>query len=157
MAAHCWGCEVGVPAIGSVGPPIGTCWVCGVWGCVGHAERDAGSLKWHCYPSVATALASSAGLPDVTSETRFDSTEDAQRRFPVVMNAIRRGWMPSDVRGVLESKLPEIAGNLIDESMLALALDLSEFLLPKGSTERQLAGQHPIVLPTVLLVLLSRG
>lgn len=158
MTAECWGCAAGVSPVGTTSEPVGTCWVCGVWGCFGHAERDAGSLKWHCYPSVATAIAASAGLTGVTSETRFTSVREVQERFPIVMSELERhrAWTPGDVRGTLRSRLPEADTAQVNEPLLAVALDLGNFLLP---AERDLVvgTEQRTILPTSLLVLLGRA
>lgn len=161
MAGKCWGCEVGVAPIGATGEPVGTCWVCGVWGCFGHAERDAKSLKWHCYPSVATALASSAGLPDVESEAKFESVDDVRQRFPALMLDLPRGFMPNDALGLLQSRLTESPTG-VDPTLLALALDLATFLLSAWPYDRFAEAPGPAlppvtVLPTTLVTLLGRA
>jgi hypothetical protein len=93
MPAACWGCEMGVAPVGvsrNALPldPLGACWECHVFGCRGHGERDAGSGKWLCYASVATALAVSAGVEQVAlTATRFADSGEFQQRFSQLAQA----------------------------------------------------------------------
>lgn len=92
MAARCWGCEMQVVRVGTLPgrDPLGACWECHVFGCPGHARRDPGAGKFLCYPSVATALAASAGVDEADERLQFRSTNDFERRFPELAEDSRR-------------------------------------------------------------------
>src|SRR5438270_12393725 len=95
VAAECWGCRTHVAPVGEVdlelqGVPLGSCWECGVFGCLLHATRDRVSGKWLCYPSVARAISASAGIDaadSVPEELRFNSVADVMRRFAALFQA----------------------------------------------------------------------
>ena len=159
MAAHCWGCEVAIPAIGAAtGNPVGACWDCHVLGCLGHGERDSGSGKWLCIPSVATAAAKSAGLNGVSSSVTFRSVKDLEDRFPTLLGAIPRAWTPGDARGSMNNRLAELQTEPLDYALLAEAANIADFLLPQ---ERGFQGEPmptpPGLLPTNVLILIGRA
>jgi hypothetical protein len=115
--------------------PLGACWECHVFGCRGHGERDAGSGKWLCYASVATALAVSAGVEQVElTATRFADSRDFQQRFTQLAQATadHRSYWRS---GFGERRLgayrqrPELRETRWD--LLADALGVGAFLLAR--------------------------
>jgi hypothetical protein len=143
MGARCWGCSVGVSPVG-VDPahlpldPLGACWECGVFGCRGHAERDAGKGKWVCFASVATAVAASGGLDgeEPTPEEplvpllRFADSEDFERRFQGLADATRE-QREHFRRQASEGTLSDALHGLeIDPALVGDAVGIAMFLLP---------------------------
>jgi hypothetical protein len=140
MPAACWGCEWGVAPVGvsrSALPldPLGACWECHVFGCRAHGERDAGSGKWLCYPSVATALAVSAGVePAAVTATRFADSWDFQQRFAQLAEATaghRTYWRsgPGEARLGAYRQRPELRETRWD--LVADAIGVGAFLLAR--------------------------
>lgn len=85
-----------VPMAAASGDVLGVCWECHVLGCYEHAERDAASGKWNCFPSIANALLQSAQQLATGATTSalqagqpFTSSRDFDVRFPSLSNASR--------------------------------------------------------------------
>jgi hypothetical protein len=149
---------VGVNAVGTAtNDPVGACWECHVFGCLGHGERDTGSGKWLCFPSVATAAAASAGLPDVAAATRFESSDDLHRRFPRIVEAAGVTRTPADVAGTFQQRVSTEHGD-VDFELLAMAANIGSYVLrairPRLTAVDRDTGQ---ILPPALLVLLVEG
>lgn len=93
MAAECWAHAMGVAAVVSGGPlapnPLGTCFMCHVFGCSEHAERDVGEGKWLCFTSISAMAAASAGIGVSSEEFLIPSHEEFEVRFPVLAGATR--------------------------------------------------------------------
>jgi hypothetical protein len=113
--------------------PLGACWECHVFGCRGHGERDAGSGKWLCYPTVATALAVSAGVAEVgLTATRFADSREFQQRFTRLAQATadyRSYWLSGSGEGRLRAyrQRPELRDTRWD--LLADAVGVGAFLV----------------------------
>jgi hypothetical protein len=157
MTAHCWACDVGVTAVGAAnGDPIGACWDCHVFGCLGHGARDSGSGKWLCFPSVATAAAASAGLAGTTSSVKFDSISDLEDRFSVLVNAAGQRWTPANAEASARDRLHPVRDATFDYPLLAAAASIGEFLLPRHD---KLVAERSFpdiaVLPRSLVILLE--
>lgn len=133
MSARCWACAVGVTPVGTADDkPVGACWDCRVFGCLGHGERDAGSGKWHCFPSVATAIAAAAGVPGVSSTLTIRSAGDFEARYPALARALAAD---STVHLTPSTNPLERMRNWgdtegVDADLLDLAVKLGRFLLP---------------------------
>jgi hypothetical protein len=110
--------------------PLGTCWECHVFGCPAHAERDAGSGKYMCFPSVATALGASAGLEDFAPAVKLEHGEWRERfpRLAVATADERRHWSSGEGEGDLGRVLGSISDRQIDFFLLADALGIVSFL-----------------------------
>ncbi|HST70346.1 MAG TPA: hypothetical protein VLI94_11905 [Solirubrobacterales bacterium] len=114
-----------------------------MFGCQGHAEKDRASGKWLCLPSVANALAYSAGIDqqlDLPPNLTFSSAEDFRERLPLSALTSRRGSSKSffAVRSGEEIPLPspeearEIASGATgaDPDLLTEAILLGSALTP---------------------------
>lgn len=145
MPAECWGCALGIAGVGVPGEPLGVCWECGVFGCASHGRRDAGSGKWTCWPSVAEALATSAGLPHDEEQAppgrprlTFRGSDDFEARFPELAGAsskerarLRSGageeWLGKQLSGLR-------AAAHLDFSLAADAVGVGQFLVRERRT-----------------------
>jgi hypothetical protein len=158
MTALCWGCEVGVNAVGTAtNNPVGACWECHVFGCLGHGERDTGSGKWLCFPSVATAAAASAGLPGVASTTRFESSDDLHSRFPRIVEAAGVTRTPADLAGIFQQRVRTAQGD-VDFVLLAMAANIGSYVLRAITPRLTAIDRHTDqILPAALLALLIEG
>ena len=97
MATVCWAHAVGIEVVIKTGPgmpdPLGSCFECGRFGCAGHAEMDQGKGKWICFPSVASAIAASAGLGVPMETLHLASSEPP-----------RESWRLAILRGLRDGK-----------------------------------------------------
>jgi hypothetical protein len=112
--------------------PLGACWECHVFACRAHAERERKSGKWLCYPSVATALAGSAGL-DEAAELQFTTSTDFERRLPYIADATaqrRNAWRKGHGEARLGQYLERAKVRAqADFSLAADAIGVAEFLV----------------------------
>lgn len=142
MAARCWACEIGLTPIGYLpeelsGDPVGACWECHVFGCLAHAERDAGSGKFLCFPSVATALSASSGLEEFEPEIRFAPGEWEERlpRLASETEEARGYWRAGRGEGRLATTLSDSEWPLnfvgLQFSLVADALAIAALLRPE--------------------------
>lgn len=167
MASECWACTRSIPGLAGVSlprAPVGACWDCHVFGCVGHAEKDRASGKWLCLPSVANALAYSAGLDrhlEFPSRLTFRTVGNYRRRFPrtavTVRNASSEGVtaVRGDDRIVVTAMDRERALALASEagverhSLLTEAILLGSILIPATSDELQALEGDDVAAPVV--------
>jgi hypothetical protein len=145
-----------------------------VFGCPAHAERDRLAGKWLCYPSVATALAASAGLEEETAAITFSDTRDFARRFASLAEATeenrdiwRSGHGGEKLGRYLEAQAPRRA---VDFSLFADAVGVAEFLIagppsidrglrPREQTRAEAPRPADVLSPQLIRVLteLTRG
>jgi len=109
MGYECWGCALSIAPLAGVqvpAAPLGACWDCHVFGCEGHAEKDRASGKWLCLPSVANALAYSAGIDqqlELPPSLELRTTAEFRRRFPhAALTSRREASKQPAVRGSRE-------------------------------------------------------
>jgi hypothetical protein len=144
MAVQCWACAFGIATQGSVKPPfaapgdlLGACWECGVFACSGHAERARLKGKWVCFPSVAKALSTSAGLDDpdrAQEDLTMANSADFEQQFPSLQLATAR------YRSRWHRRQDELAARVMERfeqpvsntELLADAVGVGEFLLPEA-------------------------
>lgn len=131
MAAVCWAHAVNLSAVLRHAPsapdPLGTCFVCSVFVCAEHAEKERKSGKWICFPTVANVLAASAGVGDPVAELQLTSPADFADRFPIAARVTapeRRAAATAlaDHRNLLGARG-------IDHELLADAVALASVLL----------------------------
>jgi len=131
MPAECWAHAVGVVGVASNGPsapnPLGACFECGVFGCSEHAERDTGSGKWLCFQSVANATAASAGIGELIEGLEISSSEEFERRFPVLAGATY--GLRHAARETFESQAPVKVAGGVDLNLLADAVGVAQALM----------------------------
>jgi hypothetical protein len=132
-----------VPTAASSGDILGVCWECHVMGCYEHAERDATSGKWMCFPSIASALFSSAQqqagapVPASPADQPFARSADFEARFPALSNASRALRMSFRERSNLLWPTSNLgSGRITNDAgeLLADALGVAEFIV-YGSEE----------------------
>jgi hypothetical protein len=167
MTAECWGCARSIAGLAGVplpSDPLGVCWDCHVFGCAAHAEKDRASGKWLCLPSVANALAYSAGLDqhlDLPTSLTFANVSDYRRRFPHVFVTVRRAMHEGvsamrdgdsvEVRAMDGERASSLASEVGAENhpLLAEAILLGSILVPMAPYERLTIEGHSFA-PAVL-------
>lgn len=112
-------------------------------GCYEHAERDATSGKWMCFPSIASALFTSAQqqagapVPAPPADQPFARSADFEARFPALSNASRALRMSFRERSNLLWPTSNLgSGRITNDAseLLADALGVAEFIV-YGSEE----------------------
>jgi hypothetical protein len=134
--------------------PLGTCWECHVFGCPAHAERDAGSGKYMCFPSVATALGASAGLEDFAPAVRLEGSKWRERfpRLAIATEDERRHFSSGEGEGDLGRILGSISDRQVDFFLLADALGIVSFLDRETTQPQMLEGEGVMAMGQPLAV-----
>jgi hypothetical protein len=139
MAAVCWAHAHGESVVVGDGPgipdPLGSCFVCQVFSCGGHAELDLGTGRWICSHCLAKATAASSGVGAPTRSLHVESHVGFERRFPLLARATHDHRDAAFDSLKARRKLP----NVKNQRLLADAVGLAHALRQGGYPEAHLA------------------